>query len=340
MRCLEKDRGRRYDTANGLALDIERHLNNEPVTARPPSTVYLLQKLLRRHRFAFIASAAMTAMFATGFAVSTVLLLRVREALERARVLEARAQEEKGRAQKARGEAEANHLRAQVEAARRSQLAALMIEYLDRTVARKKENGDRPDVEADMTESLAGTYFTMGEYARAEELFGKAKQLRVRLNGEESPQAAQSLNYLGLVQSAQGRWSDAERSHAEALRIQQNHVRKHPEAAADVAHTHSTLGWALAQQAKLPEAEHHLTTAIAQQRSLLGARDPEVAVSLIRLGSVLTQSGRMPAAEDALKQALAINTAVFGEQSSEVVRTLHSLAVTVALDYSRLGEAI
>src|SRR5208337_1236431 len=44
MKCLEKDRARRYETANGLAADLKRHLNNEPVVARPPSTVYRLQK--------------------------------------------------------------------------------------------------------------------------------------------------------------------------------------------------------------------------------------------------------------------------------------------------------
>src|SRR5687768_11560838 len=49
MRCLEKDRTRRYDTANGLAMDIQRYLRNEPVIARPPSTAYLLKKLIRRH---------------------------------------------------------------------------------------------------------------------------------------------------------------------------------------------------------------------------------------------------------------------------------------------------
>src|SRR5262249_44003665 len=45
MKCLEKDRKRRYETVNGLARDIERHLANEPVLARPPSTLYQLQKL-------------------------------------------------------------------------------------------------------------------------------------------------------------------------------------------------------------------------------------------------------------------------------------------------------
>jgi len=43
MKCLEKDRARRYETANGLAMDIQRHLNSDPVSARPPSGLYLLQ---------------------------------------------------------------------------------------------------------------------------------------------------------------------------------------------------------------------------------------------------------------------------------------------------------
>jgi WD40 repeat protein/tRNA A-37 threonylcarbamoyl transferase component Bud32 len=58
MKCLEKDRTRRYETANGLALDLKRHLNNEPVLARPPSTAYKLQKAFRRNKLAFAAVAA------------------------------------------------------------------------------------------------------------------------------------------------------------------------------------------------------------------------------------------------------------------------------------------
>ena len=52
MKCLEKDRTRRYETANGLAMDIQRHLNNEPVVARPPSAAYRFQKLVRRNKLA------------------------------------------------------------------------------------------------------------------------------------------------------------------------------------------------------------------------------------------------------------------------------------------------
>jgi WD40 repeat protein len=66
MKCLEKDRARRYATANGLARDIERHLNNEPVVARPPSRLYSFQKLFRRNKLVFTASATVVFVLLLG----------------------------------------------------------------------------------------------------------------------------------------------------------------------------------------------------------------------------------------------------------------------------------
>jgi WD40 repeat protein/serine/threonine protein kinase len=71
MKALEKDRGRRYETANGLAMDIQRHLNDEPVTARPPSATYKLQKAWQRNKLVFTAMAAIVAILMVGIAVST-----------------------------------------------------------------------------------------------------------------------------------------------------------------------------------------------------------------------------------------------------------------------------
>jgi eukaryotic-like serine/threonine-protein kinase len=71
MKCLEKDRTRRYETANGLAVDIQRHLSNEPVAARPPSTAYLVQKTWRRNRLVFTAAALIAATLIVGIAISS-----------------------------------------------------------------------------------------------------------------------------------------------------------------------------------------------------------------------------------------------------------------------------
>ncbi|MHC4435112.1 MAG: serine/threonine protein kinase, partial [Planctomycetota bacterium] len=66
MKALEKDRSRRYETANELAADIERHLGDEPVLAGPPSAAYRLHKFLRRNRAAVITLALVTAALAVG----------------------------------------------------------------------------------------------------------------------------------------------------------------------------------------------------------------------------------------------------------------------------------
>ena len=71
MRCLEKDRARRYETANGLARDIQRHLDNEVVLARPPSTAYRFQRVLRRNKLFFAAGLAVALALLAGTGIST-----------------------------------------------------------------------------------------------------------------------------------------------------------------------------------------------------------------------------------------------------------------------------
>lgn len=71
MKCLEKDRGRRYETASGLAEDIHRYLNSEPVVACPPTTFYRMRKLARRHRHAVISAAIIALTLLAGICMST-----------------------------------------------------------------------------------------------------------------------------------------------------------------------------------------------------------------------------------------------------------------------------
>ncbi len=76
MKALEKDRARRYETANGLAMDVQRYLSNEPVVARPPSKLYRLQKMARRNKLAFAAGAAVLLALVAGLVVSNSFYLR------------------------------------------------------------------------------------------------------------------------------------------------------------------------------------------------------------------------------------------------------------------------
>ncbi len=91
MKCLEKDRKRRYDTANGLAHDLQRHLANEIVTARPPTAGYLMSKLIRRHKLAVTAGAAIVASLVIGLTASVWQSIRADREAKRAKAAEAQA---------------------------------------------------------------------------------------------------------------------------------------------------------------------------------------------------------------------------------------------------------
>ena len=101
MMALEKDRRRRYQTANGLAMDVERYLANEPILARPPSRLYRLRKLVRRNRYVFGAAGAVAITLLMGLGTSTWLFFKERESrreaeLGRANEITLRQQAEAG----------------------------------------------------------------------------------------------------------------------------------------------------------------------------------------------------------------------------------------------------
>jgi hypothetical protein len=107
MKALEKDRSRRYETANGLAMDIQRHLFHEPVVARPPSRFYRFQKLVRRNKVAFAAAGAVALTLCAGLGTSTWMFFKEREARQAAVEAEQRAEHARATVQVARRQAEA-----------------------------------------------------------------------------------------------------------------------------------------------------------------------------------------------------------------------------------------
>jgi hypothetical protein len=111
MKALEKNHRRRYETANGLAMDIQRHLNCEPVTAHPQSGFYLFRKLVRRNRGVFATCGAVTLALVVGLGTSTWLFLKERDARQRA----------------VTAEQQQAHLRVEAESRARMTQAALLI---------------------------------------------------------------------------------------------------------------------------------------------------------------------------------------------------------------------
>lgn len=113
MKALEKDRTRRYETANGLRMDIQRHLDGDPVVAAPPSTSYRLKKLVKRHRLAVGISTLVASFLLLGFLGATFAAIRNDYLVTKAIAAEQRADDAKQAAQLAQYTSDiprANHL--------------------------------------------------------------------------------------------------------------------------------------------------------------------------------------------------------------------------------------
>jgi eukaryotic-like serine/threonine-protein kinase len=107
MKTLEKDRTRRYETANGLLMDVRRYLNNEPVMARPPSRLYRFQKLVRRNKVVFAAGGIVAITLIVGFGMSTWMFFREKEARYQQARLRVKAEQAEKREAELRHQAEA-----------------------------------------------------------------------------------------------------------------------------------------------------------------------------------------------------------------------------------------
>ena len=109
MKCLEKDRTRRYETANGLAADLKRHLNNEPVVARPPSAGYRFQKAFRRNKLVYTSAAAIAVALLLALVFSGASYVRERKTRvsEQAQRQEAETQRQEADKQRLAAEASA-----------------------------------------------------------------------------------------------------------------------------------------------------------------------------------------------------------------------------------------
>jgi tetratricopeptide (TPR) repeat protein len=131
MKALEKDRNRRYETANGLAMDLRRYLADEPVQAGPPSAGYRFRKFARRHRAALSTTALVAVLLVVGTAVSWYFAIQARE-----RAKEATANAATAKANERQAIANANAANAQKAIAKeRAALAIEAIETFSKTVS-------------------------------------------------------------------------------------------------------------------------------------------------------------------------------------------------------------
>jgi eukaryotic-like serine/threonine-protein kinase len=203
MRALEKDRGRRYETVNGLAMDVQRYLRNEPVAARRPGRVYLLAKTIRRNKLAFGIAALFATMLIIGAAVSAWQARRLVAA-------EAKSQQV------------AQFLEEMLASVGPSVAlgrdTVLLREILDKAADRIARGLDKqPAVKVNLQRTVARVYGELGDYPKAEELLRDALSSHRSALGREHLEIAAVLSRLAGAVAMQGRLDEAETLAREGL---------------------------------------------------------------------------------------------------------------------------
>jgi serine/threonine protein kinase len=234
MRCLDKDRSRRYDSADGLARDVERYLRHEPVEASPPSIGYRLKKFARRHRAALATAAGFLLLLVGGTVVSAWQAVRATTA-ERA------ALEDRDRAEAARGQA-------------RRALNKLTDEAVERLLARQgrvtEEDREFLRQVLSLHEEFAGTVADTPETRAA---------------------VAAARFRVGVIRYRLGEFREAEAAYRGAIDLRRalaDEFPGQPGYRLDLALSHVRLGALLRETGQTRPAEEAFTTAVGLSRKL------------------------------------------------------------------------
>ena len=209
MKAIEKDRERRYETASALALDLERHLADEPVLARPASARYRAGKFVRRHRW----GVGVSALIALLLAVSTVLLS----------VQAAQLRREKNRAEVEAHNAEAvlafmDDLFDSPDPYRGSGPDVTVLEMLDVAVPRLREEFEgAPIAQAAAMDAIGRAYLALDRIDDARPLLESALDIRRSVMGDTSREVASSVNNYAAVLHETEQLADAEPLYREAI---------------------------------------------------------------------------------------------------------------------------
>ena len=231
MKALEKERSRRYDSASGLAQDIDHYLHDQPVLAGPPSAAYRFRKFATRNRRVLVSTSLLALVMLVGTTVSVYQAIRATNAeqLAETRLGEVERQRDAARA----AEQKAEQAQQQAESVTRYLVSAFrgpdpeqdgrtitVAEILDRTV--KELAGqftDQPLAKARLLIALGEAYRGLGLYREAEGLFQESLEIRQRELGRDDVDTLESRNLLGLARLDAGRHTDAVAILEEVLRL-------------------------------------------------------------------------------------------------------------------------
>jgi serine/threonine protein kinase/tetratricopeptide (TPR) repeat protein len=367
MKCLEKDRGRRYSTASALADDIGRVLDHQPVLATPPTAGYKLRKFVRRNRGAVIAGGVIgaTLLIAAGvslaFGLSEARQRRAaesaeREAKTRADELErvAKFQEaqlsgidaqtmgvrlrqdllEKARAAATHSNLSPEGVNARVKELEKliagSDFTGMALKTLDDSFfepalrAIEDQFAGQPLVQARLLQTLASTLGRLGLSDAASKPQDAALAIRRRELGDEHADTLSSMDKMGVLLQAQGKFSEAEAYLREAL---EKRRRVLGEVHADTLESLNNIGGLLWDQRKLDQAEPYFREAMEKCRRVLGDDHLETLTSVNNMGSLLQDQGKLDQAEPYLREAMEKHRRVLGDDHPDTLTSINNMGV-------------
>ncbi len=332
MKALEKDRARRYETANGFAMDIGRYLNDEPVLASPPSASYRLSKFVRRNRTAVRAAALVALALAAGVVGVTVGLVRAVRAEVRAEAEAERANTEKAIAEAVNEFLNQDLLAAVAPSAEEGRgRDVLMREVLDEAAVRIETASspggrfaDKPLVEASIRATLGWTYRCLGEYDAAQPHLERARELRERELGTEHPDTIRSLADLAWLYFCQGRYDKAETLYAKTLAISKRVLgEEHPSTLLSM----TNLAILYRTHGRRDEAERLHVKTLEIQKRVLGEEHSDTLNSMANLTVLYVDQGRYDKAEPLHVRTLEIRKRVLGEEHPGTLYSMTDLAI-------------
>jgi serine/threonine protein kinase/tetratricopeptide (TPR) repeat protein len=307
MKALEKDRSRRYETAAGLARDIQHYLADEPVEACPPSAGYRLRKLAHRYRKPLAAAAAFAGLLLAGVAVSTWQAVRATRAEAEARTAEDEARQERDRARAEKENAQAaldflwQDVLAQVSPWQVPGQDPKVRHLLDRAANQlEAESAKPPLVQASIRRMIGQIYSEMGDYSAARRHLMRALDVQRRELGEEDPQTLTTMHNLGRSLLWSNQYDEAAPLLGRTLGLRR---RSLSEGHRDTLITMFMTGGCYAAQGRYEEGEQLLRQAHEALSGPSGDRRQALG-ALLYLGLARLAQGRLDQAEGLLADCL------------------------------------
>ncbi|HKH49355.1 MAG TPA: serine/threonine-protein kinase [Thermoanaerobaculia bacterium] len=317
LMALRKEPRRRYGSAAELAQDLEKHLQDLPVTARPDTLSYRTRKFARRHRTAVAATA--TVVLLTAISVASLIAQGRQLAQER------------DKARYALSFLAETFKQADPYQARGTNVTAR--EILDQGSARiSRELAGEPDVQAAVMDVIGEANLGLGRFEEAEPLLTRALALRRQIFGSDSLEVAQSLEHLAAFQIKRSPLEKAESSLREALAIRR---RRQGNGDLAVARTLNQLGEILVWQGAVPadasEIEAIFQEALAIARRVEGPEGRLVAETLIHLANFRLEQGNYVESERLYREGLAVDRKVLGDRDPRLYRDQSDFGVVLVL---------